>query len=590
MIDIFYTSFVKLFIESKIDEGEKFHKSNNDLIKHIKYHQNMMPDFLNLGIKIISTFFLILSPLYKLLRFNNSKFIFIENSRSSKLFIFKNLIRFHDSLFELSNVKENFNTESIKKRFPIDRENYDFIIIGSGPGGSVSAKLLQNSGYKTCILESGYDYPNNTIAQYSYNEILKQYKNGGINVTLGNANITYVEGETLGGGSQINSGLYHRTPKSILKHWEEKYQLKESTVSDLDKYFLKVEKDLIISWFPEEHIPKASLILKDGAEKLGWKVQEVPRWFSYDSLKSSKGMKMTMKRTYLKSYIKNGGIIYNNTKAKKIKKVKKKWILFTDTPKGQKKFSSKNLIISAGTINTPTLLKRSKLINKRINQFQMHPTVKIVALFKDKINSSKMGVPVHQVKEFAPDFSFGCSISSKPYLKVAMLDHYKNKDLVEDNWEKMAIYYVMIVPEGRGKINNLPYFNDPLVRYNLTNKDKKNLSLGLKKLSELLLSAGAIELFPTIKGASPIKNKNEIESIPRALNLKKSSLMTIHLFSSCPIGENKALCVADSYGKVFGQEGLYISDGSMLPTAPGVNPQGSIMAFAYRNIHRIISK
>ena len=33
-----------------------------------------------------------------------------------------------------------------------------------------------------------------------------------------------------------------------------------------------------------------------------------------------------------------------------------------------------------------------------------------------------MGVPVHQVKEFAPEYSFGCS-QPKPYLRVAMLDH-----------------------------------------------------------------------------------------------------------------------------------------------------------------------
>jgi choline dehydrogenase-like flavoprotein len=34
---------------------------------------------------------------------------------------------------------------------------------------------------------------------------------------------------------------------------------------------------------------------------------------------------------------------------------------------------------------------------------------------------------------------------------------------------------------------------------------------------------------------------------------------------------------------VHGQEGLYIADASLLCTAPGVNPQGSIMAFARRN-------
>ena len=66
--------------------------------------------------------------------------------------------------------------------------------------------------------------------------------------------------------------------------------------------------------------------------------------------------------------------------------------------------------------------------------------------------------------------------------------------------------------------------------------------------------------------------------------------MTIHLFSSCPIGERRDHCVANSFGKVFGYDGLYISDGSILPTAPGVNPQGTIMALAHRNIEKIIAE
>ena len=59
--------------------------------------------------------------------------------------------------------------------------------------------------------------------------------------------------------------------------------------------------------------------------------------------------------------------------------------------------------------------------------------------------------------------------------------------------------------------------------------------------------------------------------------------MTIHLFSSCPMGENRRLCAADSFGRVHECPGLYIADASLLCTQPSVNPQGSIMAIARRN-------
>jgi len=59
--------------------------------------------------------------------------------------------------------------------------------------------------------------------------------------------------------------------------------------------------------------------------------------------------------------------------------------------------------------------------------------------------------------------------------------------------------------------------------------------------------------------------------------------MTIHLFSSCPMGEDERRCATDSFGRIHGFHNLFIADASLLCTAPGVNPQGSIMALTRRN-------
>jgi len=67
------------------------------------------------------------------------------------------------------------------------------------------------------------------------------------------------------------------------------------------------------------------------------------------------------------------------------------------------------------------------------------------------------------------------------------------------------------------------------------------------------------------------------------LSSKASNLMTIHLFSTCRMGEKPNLCPVDSFGQVRGFKGLHIADASLLPSAPGVNPQGTLMAFARRN-------
>lgn len=69
-----------------------------------------------------------------------------------------------------------------------------------------------------------------------------------------------------------------------------------------------------------------------------------------------------------------------------------------------------------------------------------------------------------------------------------------------------------------------------------------------------------------------------------------ANLMTIHLFSSCPMGEDRSKCAADSFGHIHGFKNLFINDASLLCSAPGVNPQGSIMAIARRNALKFLGK
>jgi choline dehydrogenase-like flavoprotein len=52
------------------------------------------------------------------------------------------------------------------------------------------------------------------------------------------------------------------------------------------------------------------------------------------------------------------------------------------------------------------------------------------------------------------------------------------------------------------------------------------------------------------------------------------------------MGENKDLCVVDSFGKLHGFDNIYINDASILPSSPGVNPQGPLMAITLRNLEK----
>lgn len=55
-----------------------------------------------------------------------------------------------------------------------------------------------------------------------------------------------------------------------------------------------------------------------------------------------------------------------------------------------------------------------------------------------------------------------------------------------------------------------------------------------------------------------------------------------HFIGGMPIGETADQGAVDPYQRVFGQPGLHILDGSVMPSNPGVNPSLMISAMAER--------
>jgi choline dehydrogenase-like flavoprotein len=60
-----------------------------------------------------------------------------------------------------------------------------------------------------------------------------------------------------------------------------------------------------------------------------------------------------------------------------------------------------------------------------------------------------------------------------------------------------------------------------------------------------------------------------------------------HQAGTCRMGSDPTQSVTDSFGRVWGHENLFISDGSLHPTNGGFNPVLTIMALAFRNAEHV---
>jgi len=136
----------------------------------------------------------------------------------------------------------------------------------------------------------------------------------------------------------------------------------------------------------------------------------------------------------------------------------------------------------------------------------------------------------------------------------------------------------------------VPGYLDPLVRYVLTMNDRRKLADGFRKLAEILFESGAKALYPSLTNGPQLNCRGCLAKLPEVLPDGQTNLMTIHLFSSCPMGQDRSRCATDSFGRVNGFQNLFVNDASLLCTAPGVNPQGSLMAIVRRNALKFLDK
>lgn len=472
----------------------------------------------------------------------------------------------------------------------------DIAVVGSGPGGALTAYLLAEAGRSVLLVEEGPQISSESCPPFSREELVRKYRDRGMTAALGTPPVTYVEACCVGGGSEVNSGLWHQPSGALLDEWRRSFGTFDLTDDDLARHGAACEAELGVAAPPHPPTP-AGRKLQEGAEELGWRSRDVPTLFAAPDAPGAQALdasRRSMTRTYIPWYQARGGRLLSLTRAERLTHRRGSWDiavrkLMPDGSAVRARVVARTVFLACGAIQTPALLQRSGIRGLVGRTLHVHPTVKVVATFPEAVNERRARVPAHQVSEFAPRFSFGCSISSPPHLALTLADRPDTASRIPEEWTSMAIYYAM-TRGGSGRVRALPGLRDPVTTYRLDEEDRSELASALRKLCECLLAAGARELYPTLADMPPLRDRADLDRIPAVLPRRGTSLMTVHLFSSCRMGEDPDRCPVDGDGALRGVRNLYLSDASVLPGPPGVNPQGIIMTIVRRNVLRFLSR
>lgn len=576
---------------------------HNDLTQFIRTQQAQLPDYLRAPMKLVAWLFdhggwpflmafHALPPEARARR--------IAAWKNSRMGFARDFIRYFESLTTLA-----LYSRDPERRAELPPESDDskstgpeagapaelraeIVVIGSGPGGAITACLLAEAGRDVLLVEEGDHLPLSSCEPFSKTEMLQKYRNGGQTVAFGRNKISYVEGRCVGGGSEINSGLYHRTPPEILERWRKEFQLESSSENDLLPHFEHCERDLSVAPLPGQASP-ASRKLQEGAARLSWRALEVPRWFRYEP--DGTGRRQSMTETFIPRFQKAGGKLQPNTRIERLRRNRARLGAGGDAP-----------LRRARSYRRRSCLR----LRRRGPHPGAAPTQRNHAEHRQRASGSSHREnrgAVSRACEHGGDGGAGASGQRiRAPTQLRWFDQFARLSRAGSAGSSRggADHGGGVASPGRllrhdhqrrhGRVRTLPGFRDPLVRYALTASDRNHLADGLRKLAQLLFASGATTLYPSLTRGPVLRREDGEASLPGTLPDGGANLMTIHLFSSCPMGEDLARCAADSFGRVHGFQNLYVNDASLLCTAPGVNPQGSIMAIARRNALKFLGK
>lgn len=136
----------------------------------------------------------------------------------------------------------------------------------------------------------------------------------------------------------------------------------------------------------------------------------------------------------------------------------------------------------------------------------------------------------------------------------------------------------MVADRGVGRVHSVR--GQTLLRYDIDPADTAKLLTAIQAMGRLLFAAGAVELLTGLPAAPTVTSLPALDDALGRTNPKSLHLAAFHPTGTAAAGADEQRCPVDQHGRLRGAEGVWVADGSILPSCPEVNPQVSIMALA----------
>lgn len=518
-------------------------------------------------------------------------------------------------------------------------EFYDFVIIGSGFGGSVSALRLSEKGYKVLVIEKGKWWKPEVFPKTNWN--LRKWLwlpslqlKGFFKMTF-LRHVGILSGVGVGGGSLVYANTLPR-PKKVFFHsgswtgvadWE----------NELEPFYQEAERMLGAARNPK--LFDSDLALQQVAREMGhekdFKATDVAVFFGEPEVKvpdpffNGEGperegcrhsgacmtgcrynAKNTLDKNYLYLAMKKGAEVLAERKVVDVRPegaadgsqgyvitYKKSTSVFSGR---KKQIRAKGVVFSGGVLGTVRMLLDMKekglpnISDKMGNDVRTNNESLVLVHAPKTEKDFSQGVAIGSI--FPPDedshvepVRYGSGSGFFKLLGIPMI-YGKNAGtrigkllvhLIKHPLQMPRVYFSKNFSKESVILLFMQHLDSTLrFKRGLFNLNSK-VSTGTAPTSFIPMAKELAErTAKVIKGTPFVMTTEVLFGIPT----------TAHILGGCVIGKNREEGVIDQNHKVFGYENLYVCDGSAISANPGVNPSLTITAMTERAMSKIPDK